>query len=355
MVLNGRNSRGSHPGARRSNSGRGRVGWRRGVTLSLIAVVGLLVAPLSQPSSAAPGPPKYQLIAYTTIGASGASVVGHAFVDLKDLRTNTHLIFGKYPSTNNYFETPGLISDDGAKVWSWRISFDLTTKEFIDVGQFIKGERAVPSTYKLASSNCMAWVAEIAQIAGKTLPPLKDWAGIPSPAIFRDALQKAGNGATLNGGTVKQNTTGSTASGAPDPAGSPPCCDGPGILQAAMTDPTGLAQQLQLKLTDRVLAPDHVNADGSYVVEVTHTDPRMSLYGVAWGDGTTTFGHRPTSQGSTIRFTHRYQGPPPQPVRVFVLDNAQVTEFDRVLQAPDGHGHKEVDLEPPAGPVHAYG
>src|ERR1700719_4024672 len=102
--MNGRNSRVGRLGIGYQDSRPGGVRWRRGVMLALVAVVGLLpVAPLAQPSSAAPGPPKYQLIVYTTIGAPGASIVGHAFVDLKDLRTNTHVIFGKYPSTNNYF------------------------------------------------------------------------------------------------------------------------------------------------------------------------------------------------------------------------------------------------------------
>jgi len=328
----------------------------RAAGLLIVIVLGVTPVAIGASASAqAPGP-RYRLIVYTTVGAAGASPVGHAFVDLVNKQMNSHVIVGKYPSTSNYLSTPGSIMDDGAKVWSWRISFDLTTVPYRNVLAAIQNEKKHPSTYQLNSANCVQWVEQLVADAGRSLPPVKDWLGIPSPAVLRDALQKAGSGGTLNGGTVLQNTTGATASGAPDPISSPPCCDGPGMLQAAMTDPAGLAQNLDVQLNDRVLVPDHVNRDGSYRVEVTHTRSSQGIYGVVWGDGTSTYGHRPVTEGSTtVRFDHHYTAAPTQPVRVLVLENSELAEFDRILQPPDGtSGHKEVDAQPPPGPVQPY-
>jgi hypothetical protein len=75
---------------------------------------------------------------------------------------NSHVIVGKYPSTSNYLSTPGSIMDDGAKVWSWRISFDLTTVPYRNVLAAIQNEKKHPSTYQLNSANCVQWVEQLA-------------------------------------------------------------------------------------------------------------------------------------------------------------------------------------------------
>ena len=341
----------------------------RGVAVRLVVctALSLLAVPIVAAASANPAGaqsvPSCDLILYTTVGAPGASAVGHAFVDLKERSadgTVTHNIYGKYPIDNWYNDTKGDIKSNADTVWSWRISFQLYahSTQCNSTLNFINGQRKNPSRYRLTSNNCMAWARGVAAgAAGITLPEFKDWLGIPSPAVFRDALKAAGNGNKLYGGTVSENKNNSTASGAPDPPQpSPPCCDAAGILQNAVTQPRALADELHDQLSVHQLKADHLNSDGTYRVVIRNADSSENLYGVTWGDGSTSLGQRPAQVGkSEVVFTHTYTTPPGGPVKLFIVENGRVSEFDNPIQGQNGgSGNQASVVDPAPGPRHAY-
>ena len=341
----------------------------RGVGLRLVVctALSLLAVPIVAAASASPAGaytvPSCDLILYTTVGAPGASAVGHAFVDLKERSTDgtvTHNIYGKYPIDNWYNDTKGDIKSNADTVWSWRISFPLyaNSTQCNSALNFINGQRKNPTRYRLTSNNCMAWARGIATgAAGISLPEFKDWLGIPSPAVFRDALKAAGNGGKLYGGTVSENKNNSTASGAPDPPQpSPPCCDAGGILQNAVTQPRALADELHDQLSVHQLKADHLNSDGTFRVVIRNADSSENLYGVTWGDGSTSLGQRPAQAGkSEVVFTHTYTTAPGGPVKVFIVENGRVSEFVNPIQGQNGgSGNQASVVDPAPGPRHAY-
>jgi hypothetical protein len=342
----------------------------RGVGLRLVVctALSLLAVPVVAAASASPAGaqssgPSCQLILYTTVGAPGASVVGHAFVDLKETSANgsvTHNIWGKYPIDNWYNDTKGDIKSNADTVWSWRLSFNLNvhSSQCNSTLNFINGQRKNPTRYRLTSNNCMAWARGVATGAASIdLPEFKDWLGIPSPAVFRDALKAAGNGKQLYGGTVSENKNNSTASGAPDPPQpSPPCCDAAAMLQTAVTQPQALADELHDQLSVHQLGTDHLNSDGTYSVVVRNADSSENLYGVTWGDGSTSLGQPPVQVGKTeVMFTHTYTTPPADPVKVFIVENGRVSEFVSPIQGQNGgSGHEASVVDPPPGPRHVY-
>lgn len=330
--------------------------------LSLLTLP-IVSAATANPAVAQSATPSCDLILYTTVGAPGASAVGHAFVDLKERSTDgtvTHYIWGKYPIDNWYNDTKGDIKSNADTVWSWRISFPLyaNSTQCTSTLNFINGQRKNPTRYRLTSNNCMAWARGVATgAAGITLPEFKDWLGIPSPAVFRDALKAAGNGNKLYGGTVSENKNNSTASGAPDPPQpSPPCCDAAGMLQNAVTQPRALADELHDQLSVHQLKADHLNSDGTYRVVIRNADSNENLYGVTWGDGSTSLGQRPVQVGkSEFAFTHTYTTPPGSPVKVFIVEDGRVSEFVNPIQGPNGgSGNQASVVDPAPGPRHVY-
>ncbi|HXA33504.1 MAG TPA: hypothetical protein VNV87_14720 [Acidimicrobiales bacterium] len=338
-----------------------------GVRLLVCTALSLLAVPVVAAVSANPAGaytvPSCDLILYTTVGAPGASAVGHAFVDLKERSTDgtvTHNIWGKYPIDNWYNDTKGDIKSNADTVWSWRISFPLyaNSTQCTSTLNFINGQRKNPTRYRLTSNNCMAWARGVATgAAGITLPEFKDWLGIPSPAVFRDALKAAGNGNKLYGGTVSENKNNSTASGAPDPPDpNPPCCDAAGILQDAVTQPRALADELHDRLSVHQLGTDHLNSDGTYSVMIRNADTTENLYAVSWGDGATTLGTTPAPvENSEATFSHTYTTPPSGPLELFIVENGRVSEFSGPIQGQNGgSGHEATVAEPAPGPRHAY-
>jgi hypothetical protein len=331
--------------------------------LALLAVP-IVAAAAANPAGAQSTVPSCELILYTTVGAPGASAVGHAFVDLKERSSDgsvTHHIYGKYPIDAWYNDTKGDIKSNADTVWSWRISFPLTisNNQCSSTLNLINSQIKNPSRYRLTSNNCMAWARGMATGgASIQLPEFKDWLGIPSPAVFRDALKAAGNGNKLYGGTVSENSNNSTASGAPDPPSpNPPCCDAAGILQDAVTQPGALAAELHDQLSVHQLGTDHLNSDGSYRVVIRNTDSTENLYGVSWGDGATTLGERPVQVGkSEVMFSHTYTTPPGSPLELFIVENGRVSEFFGPIQGQNGGSGQEVSVtEPAPGPRYVYG
>lgn len=344
-----------------------RMGFKIG-RFALVAVVASIVVPVVSwswtlsPVAAAGTGPSCELLLYTSIGAPGATVVGHAFVDLRQ-RSSTgsvsHEIFGLYPKTNWYLDTAGDVKSDSDTKWSWRLGFTLTPTQCNSAGSLIDSQRQRPNRYRLNYYNCMSWARGILTGgAGITLNEYKDWLGIPSPRVFRDALEKAGDGGTLEGGKVLKNPSPDTsASGAPDPPSSvPPCCDGAALLDEGITHPRALSSRLDEQFSRYRLPKDHLNQDGSYSVVIKDAALATSLYAVSWGDGSSTLGQRPiTLNSSTVGFRHTYQAVPTDTVRVIVLENGRVSLFAGSLSGPEsGTGHEARVLERPPGPQHSY-
>jgi hypothetical protein len=335
---------------------------------SLIAIgAGALTAP-STPAGAADTSPD-KLIVYTTYGAPGQSatgtVVGHAYVDLVDTESSAckptacHHIYGKYPGGSWPFDTDGSIKSDSNSGWSWRITYKLNDDQYKQALYFVNNEIAHPSRYKVLSTNCMEWAAEVAAKAGVRMQPYKNGLGVPEPAIFRNSLENLGSGSTpgdTGGLVLKNNNPGSSASGAPDPPSpTPPCCDADSIVAAAMNHPATVAGQLGLQFSSKTLAADHPDADGTYRVVIRRADRAGNLYGIIWGDGKRTTLERPSAAGTTVTFKHTYQGPVTGPLRVIIVENGQITEFVRPLaNAHRGSGHGENDAEPTPPPQHFY-
>ena len=334
----------------------------------LAAVVASIAVPVASwswvasPAQAAATGTACDLLLYTSIGAPGATVVGHAFVDLRQRASDgsvTHQIYGLYPKTNWYLDTAGDVKSDADTKWSWRLGFALNPTQCNSAGSLIANQRQRPNRYRLNYYNCMSWARGI--LTGGAAIPLKeykDWLGIPSPRAFRDALEKAGNGGTLEGGTVLQNPSPDvSASGAPDPPSSvPPCCDGAALLGEAITQPRVLSSQLDEQFSGYRLPNSHLNRDGGYSVVIKNASPSTSLYAVAWGDGTSTLGHRPiTVNSSTLEFTHTYGAAPSGTLRLVVLENGRIAVFTGTLVGPEsGTGHGAIVVEPPLGPEHSY-
>jgi hypothetical protein len=190
--------------------------------------------------------------------------------------------------------------------------------------------------------------------AGRCHQP-RTCSGLRRPVLPRRPA-KAGSGSMLDGGRVLKNQTdGTTASRARDPEPSPPCCDAEGIMQAATSDPAGLARDRQLRFSDRDLAPTHAIA-ASPTPSRSSTPICTRAYGIVWGDGSTTIEQRRNRRGhGNVEFDHTYPAAPDQPLRVSVLENARLSELDRNLESPSrSSGHKEVDGQPTPGPEHVY-
>jgi hypothetical protein len=353
----------------------GRRGWARlpGAALALLSSLAVIgVGAVSGPSrpAGADEPLKDKLIVYTSYGAPGQSatgtVVGHAYVDLVDhIHPNCqpkgcHYIYGKYPGGSWPFNTDGKINPDNNSGWSWRITYKLTVAQYEAAFRFISDQIKNPSRYKVLSSNCMEWAAEVAAVAGKSMQPYKNAFGVPEPAIFRNSLEKIGSGWSPGdtGGTVlKNHNPGSSASGAPDPpSATPPCCDADAIVRAAMNHPATMASQLGLRFTKLTLRTDHPDANGTFRVIINHPDQAGNMYGIIWGDGKRTIAERSQTAGAaTYSFSHTYNSAMTGPLKVIIVENGQITQYVRTLgQTRRGSGHAETDVEPTPPPQVMY-
>jgi hypothetical protein len=117
-----------------------------------------------------------------------------------------------------------------------------------------------------------------------------------------------------------------------------------------------LADELHDQLSVHQLGTDHLNSDGTYRVVIRNADSTENLYGVTWGDGTTTLGQRPVQVGkSEVMFTHTYTTPPGGPFKLFIVENGRVSEFVGPNQGQNGgSGHEASAAEPAPGPRHVY-
>jgi len=322
------------------------------------AVLGLVAGPSAGRSTAAPATD--QLIVYDSFGfeTGGSLVPGHVFVELKDVLhpnckpTPCRHIWGKAPAGNWFFDTGGKIRVDGPTKWTWRIVYNITEAQYNAGFAVLGAEIEHPSRYKLLSTNCVDFAARIASAAGQSLPDYKDGVGVPEPRVLYNTLKGVGNGNQTSGGTVQSNSNpGSTADGTPDPPPPPPCCDARVIIQDAIAEPAKLANQLQVRHRVRDLNPDQINADGTYRVVITNTDSTQNLYSIDWGDGTTSIGELPTPVApGQVAFNHKYATQPADGLRVFVLENGALNQWNRHLQRPQGSGNQEVDTEQPPPP-----
>lgn len=351
----------------------GRRGWTRlaGAALALLSSLVIIGAgAVSGPSrpAGADEPLKDKLIIYTSYGAPGQSatgtIVGHAYVDLVDqIHPNCqpkgcHYIYGKYPGGNWPFDTDGKINADNNTGWSWRITYKLTVSQYEAAFRFISDQIKNPSRYKVLSSNCMEWAAEVAAVAGKKMQPYKNAFGVPEPAIFRNSLEKIGSGwvpGDTGGLVLKNHNPGSSASGAPDPpSATPPCCDADSIVRSAMNHPATVASQLGLQFVKKTLPAAHPNANGTYRVTIRHPDQAGNMYGIVWGDGKRTIAERPAG-GASFVVSHTYRTKVIGPLKVIIVENGQITQYVRTIgQSPRGSGNGETDVEPTPPPQTMY-
>jgi hypothetical protein len=305
---------------------------------------------------------KDKLIVYTTYGAPGQSatgtVVGHAYVDLVDRQSSgcqavaCHHIYGKYPKGSWPFDTEGDIKEDAKSGWSWRITYIVTPSQYLDAIRYLNQQLTSPSNYKVLSSNCMEFAAEVVAKAGKKMQPYKNGFGVPEPAVFRNSLEKIGDGwvpGDTGGLVAKNHKPGSSASGAPDPpSATPPCCDADAIVRAAMNRPATVASQLGFQFSRRTLSADHPDANGTYRVTIRHPDQAGNMYGIIWGDGKRTIAERsPTAGAATYSFSHTYNSAMTGPLKVIIVENGQITQYVRTIgQTHRGSGNGETVVEP---------
>jgi hypothetical protein len=123
-----------------------------------------------------------------------------------------------------------------------------------------------------------------------------------------------------------------------------------------VTQPRALADELHDQLSVHQLKADHLNSDGTYQVVIRNADSSENLYGVTWGDGSTSLGQRPAQVGkSEVVFTHTYTTPPGGPVKVFIVEDGRVSEFVNPIRGQNGGSGNEASVVDPApGPRHAY-
>jgi hypothetical protein len=337
-----------------------------------IAVIALGAGAMSWPSTSAGAaePLKDKLIVYTSYGAPGQSatgtVVGHAYVDLVDRQTSgcqataCHHFYGKYPGGSWPFDTTGDIKEDAKTGWTWRITYILTVNEYNNAIGYLNDQIRNPSRYKVLSTNCMEFAAEVADKAGKKMQPYKNGFGVPEPAVFRNSLEKIGDGwipGDTGGKVTKNHNPGSSASGAPDPpSATPPCCDADSIVRAAMNHPAAVASQLGLQFSKKTLGADHPNADGTYRVTIRHPDQAGNMYGIIWGDGKRTVVERSqTAGGANFVASHTYRSPVIGPLKVIIVENGQITQYVSAIgQSHRGSGNGETDVEPTPPPQIMY-
>jgi hypothetical protein len=330
---------------------------RRSASAIIASFFALTAAGIAAPTIASAAPATYKIVFYVDYGtssssSSGGATTGHGYVQLRrndggDPQSGrSDLVYGKYPSGNYVFNTKGVIRSDAASSWTWRITFAVSADQYNKAATLINNELANPSDYKLLSSNCVDFQARVASAAGLTLPNYIGTDTIPDPEYLNTSLAAAGDGATANGGTVQKNTGGTTASGAPDPPGFPECCSSDTIANHAINNPSDLATGVGFQLTDTVLPLDSLNSDNSYGVSFTNSDPHFNLYAIDWGDGTRSLGEDPPlGSDGYVDFSHTYASGNNENLKVYLIENGEIHEYDRTVGSPSGSGHRETDSE----------
>ena len=249
---------------------------------------------------------------------------------------------------------------DAQSGWSWRITYKLTVPQYENAFRFISDEIKNPSRYRVLSTNCMEWAAEVAAKAGKKMQPYKNSFGVPEPAVFRNSLEKIGSGwipGDTGGLVLKNHNPGSSASGAPDPpSATPPCCDADSIVRAAMNHPATVASQLGLQFSKKTLGANHPNADGTYRITIRHPDQAGNMIGIIWGDGKRTIAERSqTAGGASFVVSHIYRTTVTGPLKVIIVENGQITQYVRTIgKSHRGSRNGETDVEPTPPPQIMY-
>lgn len=331
------------------------MGARRIRKLVVAVLVTLFVPGAIGGAASATAATPYKIALYTTTGSAHPGLVGHVFVQLRHGTTN--LIFGKYPGGNWIFDTDGKIKDDGDRTWGFRITYVVNSDRWGLARTYLMHQQARPDNYRLLSDNCVQFAVNVGERAHLKIPAYKNFVGVPQPSSFYSSLEEIGSGHTFHGGLVYKNPhPADTASGAPDPPSStPPCCDVDGILGLAASSPLRLARDLHLSYRVYHLNQASLDSSGDFRVTITHTNPDDNLYAIRWGDSSHTFGVRPRTSGpGQVTFRHHYAHAPGQPLKVMIVENGQVLDYNDRL-TPLGSGtHAAVVNEPPPPPQRPF-
>jgi len=326
---------------------RGTAGHSRALLVSLMAVALLTLAVTGASPVAAAG--IRQLCVYVDSPSTPFSA-GHVFVQLisNNVPGSRNQVYGLYPSTANIFGGAGVIQNDAARHWDWKICYDITLAQYNALVAFVAAAIAAPPAFNLFNSNCVVWASAVAATVGITLPTFNNRLGIPDPYAFQSTLSAAGNGAVIGGGTVHNNpgNVAPTASGDPPPE----CCSYDADAQYGISQPNQLASSLQISYTPTTEPSVTVGMGDTVEVQVLGGTPSSSVIFVDWGDG--------TNSSQTADATHAYSAAGPYSAALVVINSVDLERESipiTVVSASTGPQLVQIENPSDSGAPTVYG
>jgi hypothetical protein len=265
---------------------------------------------------------------------------GHAWISVtpgaKYVCGGTEFSYGFYPKTWNIFGGAAKIKNDGARPWSWKITWtDISNERYLMIANFIRHAIANPGNYDLLGDNCVGFAKNVAGIAGKTPPNGINRVGLEDPYALCHQFAAIGNGGIFNGGTVTQGT------GIVDWHGVVPkdysyeaIADDTHSNTAAQT-----AAFMNLSPLDSDEGDFNLQSGGVFNINLNNANPSASLISINWGDGSLT-------EQSDIA-SHVYAAPGTYEGSVVVIDSGSVQRYGFTALVGAGSPSAQLSLNIP--------
>ena len=272
---------------------------------------------------------------------------GHAFLELHDLKGTfggARFKRGFAPRGLNIFGGAGIIRDDAAAPWHFKICFPITWVQWNAVANGVNGKIIAAPAYNLIDFNCTNWITEKAAFAGLVLPAKTNRVEVADPNVFWQSLQAIGDGGTWGGGTVTENPN---PPGRSSPVGNPFCAEcGFELMEAwGHQDPAGLNEMLELSLNALVLEP--ITADPNELVQITvsGTAPEIAIISMSWGDAT-------PLDAQEVDFSHQYGVSGTYNATLLAVNEGAVNHYSVDVEVFEGGGPAGILVSiPPSTPI----
>ena len=211
---------------------------------------------------------------------------GHAFVQLFPANNEQvgrpDLLYGHYPVNNSPFDPSGTIKHDLGTDWDYAICYRIDdVNRYNAVVDRINTARNFPDNWHLFGPNCVSFVAQLAGLAGVTLPAYKGPFGSPlidDPTALAKSLQNLQlSGTTPANSFILTNKSRDAGTSAHH-------CSTRGIVETGFAWSEEAAARMRMRFRREALGLMTVGKNGQMQLTFDGATTADSVLAVDWGD-----------------------------------------------------------------------